>query len=227
MRILALADVHGALDVYRWLPSAAHRERADVVVIAGDLFEGGWEHEQAAEAQRINSLLHDVPVPVLYLMGNDDSLLLGADDDRVVFIHGRRWESGGYAFVGYQFTPIFMGTVFERTEIAIEADAVALDPLLDDRTVFITHGPVYSVLDRTFGGKHVGSRALGKLLQRRPVLAHIHGHIHESFGRSGNHFNVAAAAQRRAVLVELPGLRHRVVTAENAAAVAFPGPAPL
>jgi hypothetical protein len=42
-------------------------------------------------------------------------------------------------------------------------------------------------------------------------LAHIHGHIHEGFGREGNHFNVAAAGQRRSVLIELPSVASRVI----------------
>jgi Icc-related predicted phosphoesterase len=57
----------------------------------------------------------------------------------------------------------------------------------------------------------VGSRSLAGLLQRRAVLAHVHGHIHESFGRQGKHFNVAAAGRRRAVLIELPSLQHAVL----------------
>ena len=43
--------------------------------------------------------------------------------------------------------------------------------------------------------KHVGSQALASLLLRRPVLPHLHGHDHESFGREGYHFNVAAAGR--------------------------------
>jgi len=214
MRILALADVHGALDVYEWLAAAAARESADVVIIAGDLF-GGWENEQEAEAARIIPLLHAIGVPVLYLMGNDDFVPLGCDDGRVLFMHSRRCEFGGYAFAGYQYTPLFMGTVFERTESAIEADMALLEPLLDERTVLITHAPVFGVLDCTEGGKHVGSRAIGALLRRRRVLAHVHGHIHESFGRSENHFNVASEGRRRAVLIELPSLEHRVVTEDG------------
>lgn len=212
MRVLAVADIHGALDVYEWLTKIAGRERVDAVIIAGDLFSGGWEEEQAVQAKEIISLLQAIPAPVFYLMGNDDHIPLSCDDEKMQLLHGRRIELGrDFAIAGYQFTPLFMGTVFERSEDEIAADTQWVEPLLDERTVFVTHGPVYGVLDRTYGGQRVGSRSLAALLQRRPVLAHIHGHIHESFGRDGNRFNVASAARRRAMLVELPSLESRVV----------------
>ncbi len=213
MTILAAADIHGALGVYEWLVRLAQQPQTGALILAGDLFGGGWEREQTEEARRIVPVLQQAPVPVLYLMGNDDFVWLGHEDERIQLLHNRRLELGDYGFVGYQYTPPFLGTIFEKTESAMEKDAALLEPLLDAQTVFVTHGPIFGVLDRVGGRKSVGSRALAALLERRPVLAHIHGHIHECFGREGNHFNVAAAARRRAVWIELPSLRHQVVQA--------------
>ena len=89
-----------------------------------------------------------------------------------------------------------------------------LEPLLEKPAILVTHAPAYGFLDRSYGGEHVGSRALGALLHRRAVLVHIHGHIHGDFGRDENHFNVAAAGQRRAVVIDLPSLDHQVLQAE-------------
>lgn len=110
--------------------------------------------------------------------------------------------------------PPFMGGIFEKPESEIERDVRELEPLLDDRTVFVTHLPAHGALDRVFSGEQVGSRSLAALLDRKPVLVHLHGHIHNSFGRQGNHFNVAAAGRRRAGLIELPSLNYSVVTGD-------------
>lgn len=215
MRIVAIADVHGVRIVYEWLAGLAKEERADLLILAGDLFAEGWEEEQREQAQAIIPLLQRVPAPVLYLMGNDDFVGLDYEDERVKPLHGRRVEFGGYGFVGYQYSLPFVGGIFEKPENEIDADVKTLEPLLDTQTVLVTHSPAYGSLDRTYGGEHVGSRSLAALMERRPVLAHIHGHIHESFGREGNHFNAAAAGRHRAFLVDLPALTHRIVTDER------------
>lgn len=211
MRILAAADIHGVLSVYEWLVELVPEHRAELLVLAGDLFAGGWEEHQRRQARKIIPLLQKVRVPLLYLMGNDDFVALDYEDERIQPIHGRRLAFGGHNFVGYQYSLPFVGGIFEKPESEIEKDVGSLESLLDEQTVFVTHSPAYGVLDRVYGGQHVGSRSLAALLDRKPVLAHVHGHIHESFGREGKHFNVAAAGQRRAVLIDLPSLNQTVL----------------
>ena len=46
MRILAVADVHGVLDVYRWLGQIVRQHRVDLLILAGDLFAYGSEEDQ-------------------------------------------------------------------------------------------------------------------------------------------------------------------------------------
>jgi Icc-related predicted phosphoesterase len=212
MRILAIADIHGALSVYKWLLGLISEEQADVVVLAGDLLIGAWEDEQREQCREsIIPLLKKMPIPVLYIMGNDDHIALEYENGQIKPIHGRRLDLGGYGFVGYQYSPPFMGGIFEKLESEIEADTRILGPLLDDHTVLVTHSPAYGSCDQTYSGERVGSHSLADLLERRPVLAHVHGHIHHSFGRDGNHFNVAAAGECRGFLIDLPGLSHKVV----------------
>jgi len=200
------------VSVYEWLLETARQQQPDVVVLAGDLLLGGWPEEQGRQAREfILPLLRRFPVPVLYLMGNDDFVGLDYEDEGIKPLHGRRVERGGYSFVGYQYSLPFVGGIFEKPEEEIEKDVQALEPLLDGQTVLVTHSPAYGILDRTYSGEAVGSRSLAALLKRRPAMAHIHGHIHESFGRQGKHFNVAAAGCRRAVLIELPSLEHTVI----------------
>ena len=212
MRILAIADIHGANEVYEWLVESASKHRPDVVVLAGDLFSGGWEEEQRAEAQTIIiPLLKRVSAPVFYIMGNDDNVALDCEHEQIRPLHRRRLSCEDFHFVGYQFTPPFAGAVFVKPENEIEKDVRSLEPLLDQQTVLVTHAPAYGTLDQSFGGEHVGSPSLAALLERSPALAHIHGHTHGCFGREGSHFNVAAAGRRRALLIDLPKLDHTVL----------------
>ena len=212
MRILAIADIHGALSVYQWLLGLVSEEQADVLVLAGDLLIGAWEDEQREQCREIViPLLKKMPIPVLYIMGNDDHVAFEYEDGQIKPIHERRLDLGGYGFVGYQYSLPFMGGIFEKPESEIEADTQILESLLDDQTVLVTHSPAHGSCDQIYSGGRVGSHSLAGLLERRPVLAHVHGHIHHSFGREGNHFNVAAAGQCRGFLIDLPGLSYKVV----------------
>ena len=214
VRILAAADIHGILSVYEWLVEMTAEHQADLMILAGDLFAADREDEQRKQAEKIISLLVSGASPCFYIMGNDDNVSLDYEDQRIRPLHGRRLSFGALNFVGYEYTPPFVGTVFVKTEIEIEKDLNSLRSLLDSRTVFVTHSPAYESLDRTYSGEHVGSPSLATMLSREPVLGHIHGHVHESFGRDGVHFNVASAGLRRAILIDLPSLRHEVLAAE-------------
>jgi Icc-related predicted phosphoesterase len=209
LRILATADLHGIPIVYQWLVPTA--SCADVLILAGDLLEGDVPDNQRKQAQKWVAQLRESRVPVFYIMGNDDNVPLDYEDDLIKPLHGRRIDVGDYNFVGYQYTPPFVGDTFCKPEEEMDADLRALEPLVDEHTVFVTHSPAMGHLDMCFGD-NVGSRAIEEFLLRKPVLVHLHGHIHNQFGRDGNHFNVAAAGTCRAVLIELPSLHHEVIT---------------
>jgi len=214
LRVFAIADIHGVPRVYQWLVALAEVKPPDLLILAGDLLLGGWEDEQREQASKdILPLLKRLPMPVFYLMGNDDNVSLDYEDEQIKPLHGRRLDLGGYNFVGYQYSPRFSGGTFEKTEQEIESDVRNLESLLDEKTVFVTHSPAYGFADCVYRGEHVGSSALADLLTRKPVLAHIHGHIHNSFGHEGNHFNVAAGGICRVVAIDLPLLTHEVLVA--------------
>ncbi len=212
MRILAIADIHGAAEVYEWLPEAAARYRAELVILAGDLLIGGWEEEQSEQAHAVLlPFLRAIPAPVCYIMGNDDHVDLNAIDPKIRSVHGRRLAFGSWSVSGYQYSPPFVGGCHEKPEDQIAVDLMRIEPLLDENTVLVTHSPAYGSADRIFTGQQVGSRALADLLARKGVLCHIHGHIHHSFGCAGNHFNVAAGGRRRAMIIDLPSLSYSVI----------------
>lgn len=212
MRILASADIHGAEEVYEWLRRVAAEYRVDLIILAGDLLSGGWEAEQSAQARTfVIPLLRTLPVPVYYIMGNDDNVDLGYEDERIRPVHDRRLEFGEYTVAGYQYSPPFVGGCYEKPEDEIAANLRRIEPLLDEHTILVTHTPAFGYADRIYSGANVGCYALAEVLARRSVLCHVHGHIHHSFGRAANHFNVAADASKRAMMIDIPSLSHIVI----------------
>lgn len=208
MRILAAADIHGSLEVYQWL--IEQTPLADVLILAGDLLDADFEDQQRLQVEKIVKLLPRSNCPVFYIMGNDDNIALDYEDALITPLHDRRVELDGYNIVGYQYTPPFMGETFVKEDSEIANDLRLRDRIVDEDTVFVTHTPAYGSLDLCDAG-HVGSRALADYLQRNPVMAHIHGHIHHEFGVDDYHFNVASAAQCRAMLIDLPSLKYEIL----------------
>jgi Icc-related predicted phosphoesterase len=216
MRLLALADIHGKHDVYRRLPSLALERHADLVILAGDLLGMPDEHDtleaaQASDAAKVLDLLEPLKVPLLYIMGNDDWVDLDPAGKRFRSIHRKRIDHGLNNFVGYQHTIRFMGGINEKTEEEIRSDLADIEPLLDTTTIFVTHSPAYGILDKGILGRHIGSPSLLKVIERSNVRIHIHGHSHCSFGRSGRHFNVAAAATMRGMLIDTDTREHDTI----------------
>ncbi len=143
-------------------------------------------------------------------MGNDDNVSLDYHDSLIRPLHDCRVELDGYNFVGYQYTPPFAGKTFVKEDSEIAADLRLRDRVVDEGTIFVTHTPAYHSLDLC-NGEHVGSRALADYLHRNPVMVHVHGHIHHAFGVDDYHFNVASAAQCRAMLIYLPSLNYEIL----------------
>ena len=216
MRLLASADVHGDREIYEWLLAVAQRERVDAIVLAGDLLGCPDGFDTPEEAQRHDAdllvdLLEQASAPVLYIMGNDDLVELDSRVDRVRSVEQRRASIGKYSFVGYQYSLPFMGGTFEKPDAEIAADLERMTGLVDADTVFVSHSPAFGILDPGIMEIQIGSRSLLAFLDAHPFRAHIHGHSHGGFGRDGRHFNVAAAARWRAIIVDLETMGHRVV----------------
>ncbi len=118
-------------------------------------------------------------------MANDDHNPFGLEEERITPLYGRRIEIGEYNFAGCQHTPPFLRGVFVKTDEEIAADLPRLAPLLDERTVLVTHTPAFRSLDN-----NVGSRAIPEFLVGHPALAHVHGHIHSRFGSPSLHHEI-------------------------------------
>lgn len=216
MRILVSADLHGHHDVYEWLIGRVENDKPDALVLAGDLLGSpkGYESRlegQRADAEQVLRHVSRVSIPVFYFMGNYDLIELPPGPNHLRALHGRRIEFGAFNLVGYQYTPPFVGGPFEKPEEDMAADLARFDTLMDTQTVLVTHGPARGILDRTHSDVNVGSTALREFIDRVPYRVHVHGHVHERFGRDGVHLNVASAGKKRAMLLDLQTLEHEVI----------------
>lgn len=220
MHLLACSDLHGFHDTYRWVSEIAKKRKVDLALLAGDLLGVPDGFETVEDAQRSNGqqilgILEEMPIPVFYIMGNDDLVELEPKNDRVKSLHNRRIDIGEYNFVGYQYTLPFMGGIFEKPEDEIKKDLLKLAPLVDNRTILVTHSPALGFLDKSFLDENVGSESIRNFIERKNCLAHIHGHIHGQFGRDGNHFNVAAGRKCQAMIINLERMAHEELSGSN------------
>src|SRR5262245_15116078 len=108
MRLLAVSDLHGFLDVCRCVLCWVGEHSVDVVVMAGDLLGvpddyASVEEAQQASARQITEILSSLAIPILYLMGNDDQIQLSAPQQNFRSLHGVRINFGRSNFVGYQY----------------------------------------------------------------------------------------------------------------------------
>jgi Icc-related predicted phosphoesterase len=105
-------------------------------------------------------------------------------------------------FVGYQYSLPFMGGVYEKPEDEIRTDLGQLEGLVDSETVLVTHNPAYGMLDLGVLDIHAGSLSIMDLVRTRKVRVHVHGHIHQCFGRVDRHLNVASGGRFRAMVID-------------------------
>lgn len=202
MRIFLASDLHGSRKALATLPARAREQRADVVVLAGDVSHRGRPRrflESVVEAF--------APFPVLAVPGNLDppavhKRLASAGAHA---LHGRRLEVAGRWFAGFGgATPHILGGPFQVSEDQIEAGLAPAQP----GDVLIVHNPPYGILDQTrFFGIRAGSHAVLRAVTRvRPPLV-LSGHVHEARGverRDGTTFvNAGPGKALCSALIEL------------------------
>lgn len=208
--------------MYRWLVQRAYESKVNGLVLAGDLLGCPEGYDIVEDAQRqdaaaIVRILQSTRLPVYYIMGNDDLVELDPGSDQFIAIHGRRVELGTTNLVGYQYSLPFMGGVYEKPESEIRDDLHHLEKLVDTATVVVTHNPAYGVLDIGVLNIHAGSPSILDLVRDRGARAHVHGHVHQCFGRVDRHFNVASGGKCQAMIIDLETLDATVEKGPDAA----------
>lgn len=192
MKIIAFGDIHMAAANAGRIPDI---RSADLVLLTGDLTNCGG----TGEIKLVLDTILQYNTKVLGLYGNMDR---GEVNDYLegcgMNIHAQaRMFQGSICLVGVggsNQTPFY--TPSEFTEKQIDAFAVTAfrqarqlielaEPLYQRRIplIFVSHVPPYDTkVDTLCSGKHVGSRAIRRVIEHyQPDLCLV-GHIHEAKG---------------------------------------------
>lgn len=197
LTILAAADLHGKKQAYKGLAYHARQRDVDLVVLAGDL----TRYRDDALEEEIKDILKSIRKPVLFVMGNDDAYEWQREYN-LVNLNMKRYVYHNIPFTGYQYSNPFAGGDFEKIEEEQIKDLKVLSGFVDSDTILVTHNPCYGILDEPDKGRHEGGRGLFDFCSHIRPKYHIFGHIHESAGVEGNHFNVSWPKKKEIVKLE-------------------------
>ncbi len=175
MRLLVVADIHGARGAREWILAQAKEFSVDGLVVCGDISNFG-------PLGYIEGFLQELPRPCIAVPGNCDPRNSVALLERLgVNLHGKRRDFLGAPFVGLGGSnPTPFGTPFELEEDDIHRQ---LEALMDYEVVLVTHAPPrghVDVIPRT--GAKVGSTAVAEIVDDYGPKLVLCGHIHEARG---------------------------------------------
>jgi uncharacterized protein len=174
MRILAIADLHGAQYRLNLVLQNIVKYSPDAVVVCGDLTQFG-------PGEVATNLLNQIPVRTLAVPGNIDTFDVdqGIDVSSATNLDRRMVVLQGIPFVGIgREIPSGLPDLL----IADESAKKPLKKLLTPSCILVTHYPPYKSQDTIFIGTHGGSKELRRIIDSyRPRLV-LCGHIHEDPG---------------------------------------------
>jgi Icc-related predicted phosphoesterase len=200
MRIAAIADLHCPRYSPEVLgPILAHAaEDAEVLVLAGDLTDGGLEDEARLLAKLLTV---SVKIPIVAVLGNHDYEAGKAAEVRGILVDagvhmldGEAAEVRGVGFAGVKGfaggfgqralqpwgEPVIKTFVHEAVQEALKLES-ALAKLRTEPKIAVLH---YAPVEATVKGEapeiypFLGSSRLEDPLTRYPVAAVVHGHAH-------------------------------------------------
>lgn len=205
IRVAAVGDIHMSADAAGTLrPHLDHiDERADVLLIAGDLTRRGTREEASVVAAELG----DLPVPVLCVLGNHDLhcdqseelcaalgdagvTVLDRESEVVQCAGGRLGIAGvkgfGVGFAGAScsdFGEPVTRAFFRHSRdeaCALERLLGALDGEVDARIALMHYAPVTDTLagERPEIWAFLGSYLLGEAVDRGGADLAVHGHAH-------------------------------------------------
>lgn len=178
MRIVAISDTH---NKFINLPEG------DILVHAGDMTARGSNFELCEFAVWFEKQKAKFKYRI-FIAGNHDfglqvhkQAMLTFFDRGAIYLEHQAVEVEGIKFFGSPYTPIFFNWAFMEEDNKLKS---YWDKISEDTQVLVTHGPPFSVLDKTARGDQAGSHTLLERVKKLPKLkAHIFGHIHEQGGK--------------------------------------------
>lgn len=174
MKILVFTDIHSSERAIDIASKDIEDYKPDLLIICGDITNFG--PESFAE-----KFLDFISIKTLAVPGNcDPPEVLRVLEDRNVSLHGKTVEIGGFVFAGLGGSNITPFNSF--TEFTEDYIFTALDKVMVENAILVTHVPTKGFLDGPSPSEHYGSEAVAKIVDKyRPRVA-ISGHIHEAGG---------------------------------------------
>ncbi len=176
MRLYAVADIHAKPSRIERLRAGVREHDPDVLVVAGDICNYVNPH-------RVFSLLNEIGIPVLAVLGNSDRpwherCLVRYEN--ITSLHMRQIHIGGFSFSGISgAVPIPFRTRVALREKALFEKAARI---ISSETILVVHPPPYGTLDRVIGRLCAGSKGVARLVAARMPRVVLCGHIHEGTG---------------------------------------------
>ncbi len=165
MKILAIADIHGAQFRLNLVLKNIDRYSPDLVVICGDITQFG-------PGELARNFLDQIQVDTLAIIGNIDSADVGKgiDDSRATRIEMKKVVKKGIPFIGMS------------RDISHQLKIIDEKKIIDETCVIVSHEPPYGVQDKVFLGMHAGSKILKEIIEKYKPRLLLCGHIHEDPG---------------------------------------------
>ena len=190
MKILAVADIHGAQYRLNIILKNIEKYSPDLVIICGDITQFG-------PGELAKNFLDQIPIETLAITGNIDTpdVKIGIEESKATNIEMKKVVKNKISFIGLNEINL---NVFE---ILNEKD------LLKEKSVIVTHKPPYGAQDKIFIGMHGGSKDLRDIIEKYKPCLVLCGHIHEDpgFTNIGNTIVVNCSMGKRGegALIEL------------------------
>lgn len=231
MRIAAIGDIHirSTIDSAYVRQLIGIEDRADLLIVPGDITNGGWIQEAELAAE----LFSRINIPIVGVMGNHDrrttrrrrflSILREAG---VQMLDGEIWEQGGIGIAGVSgsgggFWPEepedpVSNRAWQALAVRARREANRLDSALSqlttERRIALLHfAPTTTTLQGEPPLKYwlLGNSALGHVVEKHQVDLVLHGHSHigSPYGETPGGipvFNVAAGVTGGVSLLTVP-----------------------
>lgn len=177
MRFVFISDTHDLNPIHP-IPDG------DFIIHSGDIFG----NDSIECLVRFNDWMKSLPHRnKIVIAGNHDFVFeknnpLGRSIlKNVTYLQDEFVEIEGYKIYGSPWQPWFYNWAFNLERGEPLRKKWSLIP--DDTDILITHGPPYSILDKSiFEDKNVGCEDLLKRVKEIKPKIHVFGHIHEGYG---------------------------------------------
>ena len=174
MKILAISDIHGIHDAAEKINNTAEKYEVDLVIISGDITTFG-------PASYAENLLNKIKIQTLAIPGNCDppEVNLAIKNSKALNLHKKKEIINDNVFVGLGGGAknfVNVGIAFTEREIYC-----ILNKLIEKESILVVHQPAYGQFD-CVNGRHTGSQALQKIIDKYEPILVISGHIHEDYG---------------------------------------------